>query len=140
MANSAQSAVFMCYVTHSSFKISESTVAFSDLELASIKRSAAAYTKKYGPPAHVQKQLSWDWVIDKQCVLLCEVRPHWQDANKLLKNECVKTTFVRTKNIWQIYWMRADLKWHSYEPSFVVNSFDDFLNVLQADEHGCFFG
>lgn len=115
-------------------------MAFNDLELASIKRSTVAYTKKHGPPAHIQKQLSWDWVIDKQNVLLYEVGPHWQDANKLIRNECVKVTFVRTKNIWQVYWMRADLKWHSYEPNLVVSSFDDFLDVLQADEYGCFFG
>lgn len=58
----------------------------------------------------------------------------------LLESECIKMTFVRTKAVWQIYWMRADMKWHSYEPDSVVSSFDECLNVLKADEYGCFFG
>jgi hypothetical protein len=37
-------------------------------------------------------------------------------------------------------WQRADLKWHSYQPSPEVASVEEFLDVVQHDEYGCFFG
>ena len=36
--------------------------------------------------------------------------------------------------------MRSDLKWHSYQPEPEVSAIDDFLAVVQKDEHACFFG
>ncbi|WP_293636258.1 DUF3024 domain-containing protein [Polaromonas sp.] len=50
-----------------------------------------------------------------------------------------KATFVRTKGIWKVFWMRSDLKWHSYEPKAKVNTLKEFLGAVDRDEHSCFF-
>ena len=51
-----------------------------------------------------------------------------------------KATYVRSQNIWKVYWQRADLKWHSYDPDPEVDSIEDFLSVVDADKYACFFG
>ena len=51
-----------------------------------------------------------------------------------------KATFVQIKGILKVFWMRADLKWHSYEPKAAVNTFKEFLGSVDRDEHRCFFG
>ena len=51
-----------------------------------------------------------------------------------------KATYVKSKKIWKIYWQRADLKWHGYEPNPEVKQIEDFLSVVDQDEYGCFFG
>ena len=44
------------------------------------------------------------------------------------------------KNIWKVFWQRADLKWHSYEPKPTVKQLTDFLKLVDEDEHHCFKG
>lgn len=51
-----------------------------------------------------------------------------------------KTTFVKTENCWKIFWMRADLKWHGYEPDVKVKTLSKFLEVVIEDKYACFFG
>jgi hypothetical protein len=41
---------------------------------------------------------------------------------------------------WKVFWKRADLKWHGYEPTAAVPSIEQFLAVVDADPYGCFFG
>jgi hypothetical protein len=47
---------------------------------------------------------------------------------------------VRTKNLWRIFWMRRDLKWHGYEPHPEARNLEAFLTVVGRDEYCCFFG
>ena len=48
---------------------------------------------------------------------LFEIRPYWRDPTKKIENPVAKATFVRTTGTWRVFWQRADLKWHSYEPA-----------------------
>jgi hypothetical protein len=40
----------------------------------------------------------------------------------------------------RVFWPRANLKWHRYQPSPEVASVEEFLDIVQDDEYGCFFG
>ena len=57
-----------------------------------------------------------------------------------MEEAIAKATYVRTRDLWKIFWMRADLKWHGYEPVPTVGSIDKFLAVVNEDRYGCFFG
>lgn len=49
-------------------------------------------------------------------------------------------TYVRTQGVWKIFWQRADLKWHGYEPLAEVAAIEDFLEAVDKDEYHCFWG
>lgn len=51
-----------------------------------------------------------------------------------------KATWVKTQKVWKIFWMRADLRWHGYEPLARVRTLDDVLSGVDADPYGCFWG
>ncbi|MFC4623307.1 DUF3024 domain-containing protein [Comamonas nitrativorans] len=51
-----------------------------------------------------------------------------------------KATWIRTKKAWKVYWRRADLRWHSYEPLAHVRTPDKVLEGVDADPYGCFWG
>jgi Protein of unknown function (DUF3024) len=51
-----------------------------------------------------------------------------------------KATYNRKKRKWKVLWKRADMKWHGYQPDPEVGSVEEFLQVVQNDEYGCFFG
>lgn len=46
----------------------------------------------------------------------------------------------KVEAVWKIYWMRADLKWHSYSPAPTVGSIEKFLELVEIDKHACFLG
>lgn len=40
----------------------------------------------------------------------------------------------------EVFWCRADLKWHGYELAPHVGSVEKFLAIVDEDKHACFFG
>ncbi|MGK2906210.1 MAG: DUF3024 domain-containing protein [Desulfuromonadales bacterium] len=51
-----------------------------------------------------------------------------------------KLKFNRSKNIWQLYWIRASGKWQIYHPSKNNNDLSSLVKEIEIDEFGCFFG
>ncbi len=115
-------------------------MAFSEIEKKRIEKSVAVFLAKRRPPPPVRMQLDLGWRMSGQSVELQEIRPDWKKPEIIRHRSFAKATFLRAQGVWKIYWMRADLRWHSYEPSAEVQTLDDFLKVVDRDEYGCFFG
>jgi hypothetical protein len=47
---------------------------------------------------------------------------------------------VRTVRRWRVFWMRQDMKWHSYQPTPDVATVDEFVALVNEDRNSCFFG
>jgi hypothetical protein len=115
-------------------------MALTDIERRRCENALAQFLEKRRPPEHIREQLDIGYRVDGQSVEIFEVRPDWQDKSKKMEKPVAKATFVRTKNRWNVFWMRRDLKWHGYEPNPEVHSLESFLNVVDRDEFCCFFG
>jgi hypothetical protein len=115
-------------------------VAFNDIERKRIERDLTNFMERHRPPPHIRPQLDLGYRISGHSVELFEVRPDWQNPKEKMEYPIARTTFVRTQNLWRIFWMRRDLKWHGYEPTPEARSFAAFLEVVGRDEYCCFFG
>jgi len=47
---------------------------------------------------------------------------------------------MRARKIWKIYWKRADLKWHRYDPHPEAATLAEALHIIDEDACCCFFG
>jgi hypothetical protein len=47
---------------------------------------------------------------------------------------------LKGQECWKVFWHRSDEKWHAYEPVPTVKLIENFLEVVDKDEHACFFG
>ncbi|MBV6484644.1 MAG: hypothetical protein KFKLKKLM_01154 [Flavobacteriales bacterium] len=92
------------------------------------------------PPEHIRNQLDIGYKIEDQSIFVFEIRPQWDKPEVILEHPFAKTTFVKAKNNWKVFWMRTDLKWHSYSPQPTVKSLQEFTKLVEEDEHHCFFG
>ncbi len=115
-------------------------MSLSEFEKKRVANAVDTYVQKRRPPAHIRSQLDIDFRITGQSVELFEVRPDWKKPTETMENSVAKATFVRTQNLWKVFWMRADLKWHSYQPTPTVKSIDAFLALVEVDPHACFWG
>ena len=115
-------------------------MAFSELENKRVEKAVSAFMEKRRPPPHIRSQLDLGYRIKGQSLEIFEIRPYWRNPSEKMEIPVAKTTYVRSQNVWKIYWQRADLKWHRYDPDPEVQGIDDFLRIVDADEYCCFFG
>ena len=90
-------------------------MAFNEIEAQRIKRVVEAYGQKKRPPPHIRPKLDIGFRIDRQSVEIFEMRPAWRRPEEILEHSVAKATFVRTRGVWKVFWLRADLKWHNGE-------------------------
>ena len=114
-------------------------MAFSDIERQRIKNTVEALCSRRGP-AHLRDQLRFEYDIDKQHVCIYEVRPVWNNPSQYTRTAFAKLTYVKSQNIWKLYWKRASGKWERYEPLDSDKDLAVLVREIDADPYGCFFG
>ena len=115
-------------------------MAFSEFERHRFEKPVKAYIEAKRPPPHIRPELDLGYRIVGQSVEVFEVRPAFRHPHEKIEHSVARTTYVKSKGIWKIYWLRADLKWHRYEPRATVATIEDFIAVIDEDPFGCFFG
>jgi hypothetical protein len=78
--------------------------------------------------------------IDKQSVILFEVRPGFKNPAINTGSPYAKATYIKRSDQWTIYWMRANLKWELYTICPAVSELKDFIELVEEDKYHCFKG
>src|SRR5215471_12474863 len=106
---------------------------FDEVARKRIEYTMDAYMQKRRPPVHVRPQLDIGFRIAGSSVEIFEIRPAWKRPTEILEEPVAKATFVKSRDVWRVFWQRADLKWHSYAPVPTVGSIEKFLELVDAD-------
>lgn len=113
----------------------------SEFELARVKKALDSFMAQRRPPPHIRPKLDLGSRISGQSVSIFEIRPVWRGPpGERHESAVAKATYVRTRGVWRVFWMRRDLKWHSYDPAPEVRSIEEFVALVAEDQHACFFG
>lgn len=115
-------------------------MAISEFEIKRIEKLVGAFVETKRPPAHIRPQLDIGYRITNQSFEIFEIRPKFNKPEEKHEISVAKATYVKTKKIWKLYWMRADLKWHGYQPFPESKSLEEIIETIKADEHYCFWG
>ena len=115
-------------------------MSFNDLELKKYELITKKFIEKHRPPVNIRNEVDLSFRIDGYSVEIFEIRPFWKDKSRNIEEHIAKVKYIKSKNIWKIYWQKSDLKWHSYDPEPEVNSLDEFLKIVDEDKFACFWG
>lgn len=115
-------------------------MALTPEQLKNINDAGKGFLVIRRPPPEMRDRLDIDFRVEGQSVFIYEIRPNWRDSDEKKESPLAKATYVQTTNRWKIYLLRADLKWHGYEPDPEVNSITDFFKIVHEDAMGCFWG
>ncbi|WP_404418320.1 DUF3024 domain-containing protein [Marinospirillum sp.] len=115
-------------------------MALTELEHKAVERALEDFLKRRRPPVHMRSELDVEYHLSGQSIEILEVRPDWRKPGEVTKTPVAKLTYVRTKGLWKIYWMRQDLRWHAYDPVAQVGTIEKALAVVDEDRNCCFFG
>ena len=98
------------------------------------------YVQTKRPPVEIRDEVDIGYSYKNGEVILFEIRPQWNDKTKIHQHPFARVKYVKTQKVWKIYWMRANGKWELYEPVSQVNDINSFIEVIENDKHGCFWG
>jgi hypothetical protein len=115
-------------------------VALSENQLRECLSAVGAFIAKRRPPESVREKLDYRADIEGQVVTVVSIRPAYNDPNRMLDSPIARARWIGTKQKWRLFWMRADLKWHAYEPMLEAPTLAAVLQEVDRDPHGCFFG
>ncbi len=99
---------------------------FSEIEIKRIKKNIKDFLDIRRPPVHIRNELDIACRINDANIEIYTIRPMWNDKSKKIEQSVAKAKYIKKTNTWKIYWQRADLQWHSYEPKSEVKLLEDF--------------
>ncbi len=92
------------------------------------------------PPLHLRNMVREAQSIKGNEIEIFEWRPYFRDKSQWIKSAVAMTKYVRSRDVWKVYWRRGDGNWHPYEPCPETSSLEEWLHLVNDDVHGCFWG
>tara|TARA_Y100000588_G_scaffold237705_1_gene251421 strand:- start:230 stop:577 length:348 start_codon:yes stop_codon:yes gene_type:complete len=115
-------------------------MAFSETEQQRYRKVVEKYLDSCRPPEEIRNQLDIGYRLEGQVIEIFEIRPKWNDPSEKMECPVAKVKYYKSRDAWKIYWMKSDQKWHSYEPVPEIQLLEAFLEILEDDTYGCFWG
>lgn len=115
-------------------------MSFTKKELEQWEPLIKQFISEQRPPEDIRDQVDLDYGIENQSIIIFEIRPRPDVTEEKMKLNVAKTTWVRRQQIWKLYWQRASLKWHKYEPLPRVDTLEKFIEEVDEDPYSCFWG
>ncbi|MCP4123493.1 MAG: DUF3024 domain-containing protein [Bacteroidetes bacterium] len=88
----------------------------------------------------IRKELDFGYTYNGKIAILHELRPVWNNPDKMQQMEFAKIRFCKSRNEWNLYWMRGSGKWELYDPFPKSRHLEKLIESIKEDKCGCFFG
>jgi hypothetical protein len=115
-------------------------MALTDSETSTVEGIMHEFIERRRPAPQIRHELDLGYRLKDQSVEVFELRPFWKNPQEILETKVAKATYVRSRDVWRIFWLRKDLKWHRYDPRPEVKRLEEFVAVVDEDRYCCFFG
>jgi len=116
-------------------------VALTELEAARVRKALNGFVELRRPPPQIRQEVDLTFRISGQSVEILEVRKAWGGGpGEKIEHPVAKATYARSSRRWRVFWLRQDMKWHSYKPVPDVATIEEFVALVHEDRNACFFG
>jgi hypothetical protein len=113
-------------------------MAMNELDRRRVEKQVEAFVESRRPPLEIRSQLDIGYRLEKQAVELFELRRSMRGYR--IEEDFARLVYVKSRDVWKLYWKRADLKWHRYAPLPESSRLDVLLREIDEDPNACFFG
>ena len=106
-------------------------MAIETLHTLEIIEAMENFLERKRPKEELRSKIDLSYVIEKQSVIIREVRPRWDRPEEIVEIPVAKATYVTSKKMWKVFWKQGDLKWHAYTPEPLVPNIQDFVAKIE---------
>lgn len=111
-----------------------------EIQIQTSLSAIGALIEKRRPKPEIRHMIDIKAEITGQEVVVSEIRPSFSNPEVTTQHAVAKAKWIGAQNRWKLYWMRADLKWHLYEPGAHLTDIKSIIGEIDRDPHGCFWG
>ncbi len=111
-----------------------------DFAIATDVKVVQAYIANRRPPLEVRSEVDVACRVDGTSVYVYELRKSYGSPEEMIEVEVAKMTYIKSRKVWKLYWMRSDCKWHAYPPAPEHQSIESVIGALDEDSNCCFWG
>ncbi|WP_372646039.1 DUF3024 domain-containing protein [Ancylomarina sp.] len=104
------------------------------------EKRVSDYIQTKRPLVELREQIDLGYSFKNNEVILFQIRPQWDDHSKKVECPYARCKYVKSQQVWKVYWMRATGTWKLYEPDPIVSNVESFIRIIESDEHSCFWG
>lgn len=115
-------------------------MALSEFEIKRMEKLVGRYVEGRRPRLEIRSKFDLSFHVSDQSFEIFTIRPRWDDPEQKLEEAIAKATYVKSRKVWKLFWMRSDMKWHVYEPFKESSSLEKILEIIEEDAHSCFWG
>ena len=108
-----------------------------DINEATIKNYIASIRSD---KPEIRAKIDFGYSYDGKIIILYEIRPVWNNPEEIQHTEFAKIRYYKSRQEWNLYWMRASGKWERYEPFPKATHLDEIIKVIEEDAYACFYG
>jgi len=91
-------------------------------------------------PPHARDQVKMFYRIRGNDVIIFESRPYWRDTSIWTELPIAKIKFLPNDKDWQLFWQRANGRWHQYPDFSPTNNLNELITEIDIDPHHVFWG
>lgn len=88
----------------------------------------------------IRKMLNYSYSYEAKIFELFAIRPAWSNPIEIQHYPFAKIKFMKTTQLWNLYWKRASGKWELYKPYPTSTKLKKIIEIIDEDKLGCFYG
>src|SRR5262249_37616782 len=109
------------------------------MERARVMKRLAAFCESRVPPI-ARDKVRVGYRVQRGDVLVFEERPEFHDPRSWREMPVAEFRYVASKQVWRLYCMHRDLRWHAYQELPSAARFETLLDEVAEDPTGIFWG
>ena len=115
-------------------------MASTNTDLQRIHATVGALVERVQPPEHLWDEIRHELEVEGHRVRIWTIRPVWNDRSQKVRSGVAQFTYNRTQDSWTLYWMRADGRWHAWDPAENNSDLESLVRIVEEDRRGGFWG
>lgn len=110
--------------------------------MAKARYYAMEYIEEKRPPLSLREKVDLNFALINRELRIFEIRPLYNDPDRKIEIDVARAKYIKSRDIWKIYWKRANGKWEPYRPGgdAEVEDIIEFFTILEEDKFGAFWG
>ena len=111
----------------------------TDIQLAQAARLLGPLCRP-SPDPEIRAKLRIEYRVEGRAIILFESRPRFRKPEEWGEGPVAKFRYVAAREVWQLFCMHRDLKWHRYELLPEATSLARLVDEVRRDPSGIFWG
>jgi hypothetical protein len=109
-----------------------------DSDIKKVQRWADGRNAEF--PEHLRDEYRIELELGPNAITIVSCEPPWPGSDEPVRMPVARLRFVANANVWRLYWVDSNDRFHLFEPFPEVRDVQSLLREIDADPTNIFWG